>query len=110
MQENRNINGQERVPEQSARQGKRGKPVLYVLLGSLALLAVAIASLMTWQGANSPKDYSSKSQDASRQEVTGSVTGSTNSPASSNSSNVPGSNPAYPSPAQPNANGGANPK
>jgi hypothetical protein len=110
MQENRNIPGQERVPEQSARQGKRGKPVLYVLLASLALLGVAIAGLMTWQGANSPKDRPTLSQDASRQEVTGSVTGSTNTTSSANSGNVPAANPAYPSPAQQNANGGTNPK
>lgn len=66
---------QDRIPEKNARQGSRGKPVLYVLIASLVLLAVAITGLMTWQGANSPKDYASQSQDASRDTVTGSVTG-----------------------------------
>ena len=96
-------NHQERVPEQDARQGKRGKPVLYVLGASLLLLAIAITGLMTWQGANSPRDNASRSQDASREQVTGSVTGSSNKASSSNSGNVPADNPAYPSPAQPSA-------
>ncbi|MFC5552973.1 hypothetical protein [Methylobacterium iners] len=91
------------LPEQEARQGAKGKPVLYVLLASLALLAVAITGLMTWQGAQSPKDNASRSQDASRGEVTGSVNGGTSAP-SSNSGNVPAANPNYPSPAQPTAN------
>lgn len=103
MQENRQINGQERVPEQNARQGKRGMPVLYVLGASLILLAIAITGLMTWQGANAPAEHATKSQDASRQEVTGSVSGSTGKASSSNSGQVPADNPAYPSPAQPNA-------
>ncbi|KQP73041.1 hypothetical protein ASF60_10940 [Methylobacterium sp. Leaf113] len=94
-----NLHGQE------ARQGKRGKPVLYVLVASLVLLAIAITGLMTWQGANSPKDYASQSQDASRQEVTGSVKGDSNATSSSNTGSVPASNPAYPAPAQPAANG-----
>lgn len=102
-------NGQERIPETNARQGSKGKPMLYVLGGSLLLLAVAIAGLMTWQGANSPPDYASKSQDASRQEVTGSVTGSGNKPASSNTGNVPAGNPAYPEPARPSADGSTKP-
>lgn len=95
----------ERLEGQDARQGKRGKPVLYVLLGSLFLLAIAITGLMTWQGANSPKDYASKSQDASRSEVTGSVNGTGNGTSSSNTGNVPAGNPAYPAPAKPAANG-----
>ncbi len=95
------------LPEQEARQGAKGKPVLYVLLASLVLLAIAITGLMTWQGASSPPDYASKSQEAARGEVTGSVNGGTNAP-SSNSGNVPAANPNYPSPAQPTAN--PNPK
>ncbi|WP_019907073.1 hypothetical protein [Methylobacterium sp. 77] len=95
----------ERLEGQDARQGKKGKPVLYVLIASLVLLAIAITGLMTWQGANSPKDYATKSQDASRSEVTGSVKGSGNGSSSTNSGNVPAGNPAYPTPAQPSANG-----
>ncbi|MDB5646933.1 hypothetical protein [Methylobacterium sp.] len=94
-----NLHGQE------ARQGKRGKPVLYVLIASLVLLGIALAGLMTWQGASSPKDYASQSTDAARKEVTGSVNGSSNATSSSNTSGTPAANPAYPAPAQPAANG-----
>jgi len=76
----------DKLQGQDARQGKRGKPVLYVLIASMVLLAIAITGLMTWQGANSPKDYASQSQDASRKEVTGSVNGAATAP-SSNPSN-----------------------
>lgn len=96
----------EKLNPQESRQGQRGKPVLWVLVGSLVLLAIATVGLLTWNGANSPKDYASQSQDASRREVTGSVTGQSGSAAPSNSSAVPGGNPSYPQPAQPNANGG----
>ncbi|WP_336485550.1 hypothetical protein [Methylobacterium nigriterrae] len=95
----------ERLPDEKARQGSRGKPVLYVLVASLVLLAIATVGLLTWNGAKSPNDYASQSQDASRREVTGSVTGQSNAPSSSNSGNVPAANPAYPQPAQPSANG-----
>jgi flagellar basal body-associated protein FliL len=76
----------EKLNQQESRQGERGKPVLWVLVASLVLLAIATVGLLTWNGANSPKDYASQSQDASRREVTG--------------------YPSYPQPAQPNANGG----
>lgn len=94
----------ENLNNTEARQGQRGKPVLGVLLGSLALLAVALVGLMMWNGANAPKDYASQSQDASRQEVTGSVNGKSNAPSSANSGGVPAENPAYPQPSQPSAN------
>ena len=95
----------EQLSGQDGRQGKRGRPALIVLIASVALMVAALAGLMTWQGANSPKDYASQSQDASRQEVTGSVKGSSNATSSSNTGSVPAANPAYPSPAQPAANG-----
>ncbi len=94
----------ENLNNTEARQGQRGKPVLWVLLASLALLAVALVGLMTWNGANAPKDYASQSQDAARQEVTGSVNGKSNAPSSANSGGVPAENPAYPQPSQPTAN------
>ncbi|GJD31589.1 hypothetical protein PMNALOAF_2848 [Methylobacterium adhaesivum] len=50
----------EQLHGQESRQGKRGKPVLFVLLGSLALLAVAIVGLMSWQGSKSGPDYASQ--------------------------------------------------
>lgn len=83
----------EHIPGQDARQGKQGKPVLYVLIASLILLAVAITGLMTWQGKNSPPDYAGKSQDASRQTVTGSKSGSTSESAPSSTGSVPAANP-----------------
>ncbi|KQP28926.1 hypothetical protein [Methylobacterium sp. Leaf100] len=52
----------EQLHGQDSRQGKKGKPVLAVLLGSLALLAVAIVGLMTWQGSQSPPDYASQTK------------------------------------------------
>ncbi|KQT14774.1 hypothetical protein ASG40_05565 [Methylobacterium sp. Leaf399] len=96
---------QEQVPVQDARQGKRGKPILYVLGASLLLLAIAITGLMTWQGANSPPDYASKSQEASREQVTGSVTGGT--------AKAPTTQPANPTsgaPAQPSSDGARKPE
>ena len=97
----------EKVTVTEGRQGQRNsKPVLWVLLGSLALLAVAAIGLLTWNGANSPKDYASQSQDASRKEITGSVNG-TGGTSTSNSTGVLGGNPAYPQPAQKGANGDA---
>ena len=96
----------EKLNPQESRQGERGKPVLWVLVASLVLLAVATVGLLTWNGANSPKDYASQSQDASRREVTGSVNGGSGT-SSSNTTAVPGGNPSYPQPAQPGANGTA---
>ncbi|GBU16177.1 MULTISPECIES: hypothetical protein [Methylobacterium] len=95
----------ERLPETDARQGSKGKPMLFVLITSLLLLGIATAGLLTWQGTKSPNDYASRSQDAARGEVTGSVSGQPGS-ASTNSSNVPAGNPAYPSPAQPKTGAG----
>ena len=97
----------EHVNPQDSRQGERGKSMLWVLVASLVLLAIATVGLLTWNGANSPKDYASQSQDASRREVTGSINGQSNAASSSNSAGVPGGNPSYPQPAQPSANGGA---
>ncbi len=88
----------------AARQGAKGRPVLYVLLGSLALLAVAMVALLGWNGANAPKDYASQSQDASRQQITGSPNGSGGT-SSANSAGVPAGNPAYPAPAEPKSTG-----
>ena len=92
----------EKLNPQESRQGERGKPVLWVLVASLVLLAIATVGLLTWNGANAPKDYASQSQDAARREVTGSVNGT----APANGKSVPGGNPASPQAAQPNANGG----
>lgn len=93
---------QENLNQKDARQGERGRPVLWVLVASLALLAVATVALLTWNGAKSPNDYASQSQDAARREATGSIGGSTTAPSPAN--------PANPPPAQPSASGDSKPK
>lgn len=82
------------VSDQRARQGRKGRPVLMVLVASLVLLGVYMVGIMLWSGSQSP-DH--PSQDASRQATTGSAS-------SSATSRVPTANPAYPAPAQPSAN------
>lgn len=99
----------EKLNPQESRQGERGKPVLWVLVASLVLLAIATVGLLTWNGANAPKDYASQSQDASRQQITGSPTGSGGT-SSANSAGVPAGNPAYPAPAEPKSTGSTNAK
>jgi flagellar basal body-associated protein FliL len=80
------------IRDDRAKQGRTGKPVLWVLLGSLALLAVALVGLMSWIGSTSPEH---PSQNASRESVTGSTSGSTsNNP----TDRTPAANPAYPLP------------
>jgi flagellar basal body-associated protein FliL len=89
------------IPDDRSRQGPSGRPVLGVLLGALALLAVAIAGYMIWVGATSPD---SPSQEASRGATTGSQTGSGGNPSNRTSP----ANPAYPAPAEPSATGTTN--
>lgn len=79
------------VPDDRARQGASGRPVLGVLIGSLALLAIAVTGYLIWVGSTSPTD---ESQDASRAAVTGSTSGSSGNP----SADVKPENPAYPAP------------
>ena len=97
----------ERLNPQDSRQGERGKPVLWVLVASLVLLAIATVGLLTWNSANASRDYASQSQDVARREVTGSVNGQASGASPANSAGVPGGNASYPQPAQPGANGGA---
>src|SRR5215213_3202284 len=84
-----------------ARQGRRGRPVLMVLVGSLVLLGLYMIGMMMWSGSTSPD---SPSQNASRQSTSGSASGSGSGASSSNTSGVPTANPAYPAPATPTAN------
>lgn len=95
------------VSDARARQGGSGRPVLYVLIASLVLLAIYMVGLMSWSSKQAP-DYASQSQDASRQQVTGEKSGTSSSASSSNTSGVPAANPAYPVPAQPSATGSTN--
>ena len=89
------------VPDDRARQGASGRPVLGVLIGSLALLAVAVVGYLIWVGATSPDD---PSQNASRAAVTGSPSGSGNP-----SDRVKPENPAYPVTTDPSATGTTRP-
>ena len=43
------------VDDRRARQGGRGRPVLYVLIGSFALIAVYMISALGWSGMTSPQ-------------------------------------------------------
>ncbi|MBB4040592.1 putative iron-regulated membrane protein [Microvirga flocculans] len=87
----------QQIPDDRARQGGPGRPVLGVLVGSLLLLVVAVAGYMIWVSARSPDNPGT---DAARSATTGSTTGSTRNP----SSRVEPANPAYPVPgAQPSA-------
>lgn len=56
----------EQLHGQEARQGSKGKPALMVLIASLALLAVAIVGLMSWQGSKSGPDYASQTPAATQ--------------------------------------------
>ena len=80
--------------ETEARQGEKGKPVLYVLVAAIVLAVVAGAGMLTWQGENAPADRPSRSQDAARENTTGSI-----GPANREQP----SNPTNPAPAQPKA-------
>ncbi|MCB5174405.1 MULTISPECIES: hypothetical protein [Microvirga] len=89
------------VPDDRSRQGASGRPVLGVLIGALALLAVIGAGYMIWVGATSPDN---PSQEASREAVTGSPSGAGANP----TDRISPANPAYPVPAEPSATGATN--
>ncbi|WP_134500498.1 hypothetical protein [Microvirga pakistanensis] len=89
----------QQVPDDRARQGASGRPVLGVLIGSLLLLAVAVGGYMIWVGAQSPDDPGT---DTARSATTGSTTGSSDA---NPTNRISPANPAYPAPeAQPSAN------
>jgi hypothetical protein len=90
------------VPDDRSRQGPSGRPVLGVLIGALALCAVAIGGYLVWVGMTSPDN---PSQEASRSAVTGSPSGSSNANPTNRTSPA---NPAYPAPAEPSATGTTN--
>jgi hypothetical protein len=86
------------VPDDRARQGPSGRPVLGVLIGALALCAVALGGYMIWAGSESPD---APSLEAAR----GATTGSSNA---NPTDRVPPANPAYPVPADRSATGSTN--
>ena len=87
------------VSDQSARGGKPGRPVLYVLIASFALVAIYLVSLLGWSGATTD---TSPQQAASQQSVGGGAS-------SSNTSRTPTGNPAYPAPAAGSTTGSTTP-
>ena len=93
------------VRETNARQGPKGKPVLYVLIAAMVLMGLYMVGLMTWSSKQTG-EYADQSQKASRAEITGSTAGQSNAASSANTSGVPAGNPAYPAPSVPNANSG----
>lgn len=78
------------VADQRVRGGPKGKPILFVLIGTLILLGIYMVVLLGWSGSTIPANPSSSAGQ------------STNS-SSSNTSRVPAENPAYPSPAAPSS-------
>ncbi len=90
------------VPDDRARQGPSGRPVLGVLLGGLLLCAVAIGGYMIWVGTESPD---APSQEASRQSTTGTPSGSSNA---NPTDRISPANPAYPVPTDRSATGSTN--
>jgi hypothetical protein len=90
------------VPDDRARQGGSGRPVLGVLIGTLALCALALGGFMLWTGSESPD---SPSQEASRQSTTGTPSGSSNA---NPTDRISPANPAYPAPADRSTTGSTN--
>ncbi|MBZ6077721.1 hypothetical protein [Microvirga puerhi] len=86
------------VPDDRARQGPPGRPVLGVLIGALLLCGIAMGGYLIWVGMTSPNN---PNQDASRAAVTGSPSGTASNPTDRTSP----ANPAYPAPAEPSATG-----
>ena len=73
--------------DREARQGPKGRPVLMVLIGAFALVAIYLLTMLMWSGATSPD---TPSADASRTAVTGSPTGG------NKTDRISPANPAYP--------------
>lgn len=94
------------VDEREVKQGSKGMPGFYVLIGSLGLAAVAMTGYLLWTGASSSSDPSQgsspPSQESSRQIAPG------GSSTSTSSTSVPPAYPAYPAPTQ-TPNPGATP-
>ena len=80
------------VDDDRARQATPGRPILYVLIASLALVGVYLITMVGWSGSTSPPD---------RPATTSSTT---SAPSSPNTARVPAGNPTYPAPASPSAN------
>jgi|EndMetStandDraft_7_1072992.scaffolds.fasta_scaffold3236645_1 hypothetical protein len=78
------------VTDNRARQGPPGRPVLGVLIGGLALIAVALTGYLVWVGSTSPD---SPTQDAARQSATGDPKGN---PPPAGDPNATGATPRQP--------------
>jgi len=86
------------VPDDRARQGPPGRPVLGVLIGGLVLCAILLGGYFIWASRTVPDD---PGQAASRAAITGSPSGSSANPTDRTSP----ANPAYPAPTDPSATG-----
>lgn len=53
--------------ETQARQGSKGKPVLYVLIGGIALAVIAAIGTLAWQSEKAPPGYADQSQNAAQE-------------------------------------------
>lgn len=84
---------EEIVREERARQGPKGKPVLFVLIGSMILLAAFLAVYMIWVGSAPPDSARVNAPGASTSSGTTTPTGAGNP----TDRTVP-ANPAYPAP------------
>jgi flagellar basal body-associated protein FliL len=82
--------------ETQARQGEKGKSVLYVLIAAVLLAVIAGAGALTWQIKVSPVDPASRSQDSAHQTAA--------TPSTVPAYKEPATNPSEPVPAQPKAN------
>jgi hypothetical protein len=82
------------VPDEGARQGPKGRPILLVLIASFLLVGIYLVSMLMWSGSESPTH---PSQDASRQAASPS-TGAAGT-------GTPPANPAYPAPSGPATTG-----
>lgn len=91
------------IRDDRSRQGPPGRPVLGVLIGGLALCAVAFVGYLVWVGMSSPDG---QGRAASQQAVTGAPSGSSNT---NPTDRISPANPAYPVPAEPSATGATKP-
>lgn len=77
-----------------ARQGRKGQPVLYVLVAAIVLAVIAGVGMLTWQRENSPATTAGQSQQSARETTTGST-------GSNPAAKEPPANPDNPTPAKP---------
>jgi hypothetical protein len=95
-----NASGRTVETDVRARQGPAGRPVLAVVIGSLALLGLYLIGMMVWSTSTAP---TAPRENISAREVTPTVPAApgTSGEAETDMEEVPPANPAYPAPAVP---------